>query len=63
MFRFLMNLFNIGKKKADGKQYFREGDTVIIVDSAKGEMIIKSSRRLSEEELFYFFEKYIQRGE
>lgn len=59
MFRFLMNLFNIGKKKVDGKQYFWEGDTEIIVDMASRELTVKTHKRLSDEEIIGYFKKYI----
>lgn len=59
MFRFLMNLFNIGKKKADGKEHFWEGETEVIVDKSNRELIVKTKRRLTEDEIIGYFQKYI----
>lgn len=59
MFRFLMNLFNIGKKKADEKEHFWEGRTEIIVDKINNELTIKTTKSLSENEIIEYFKKYI----
>lgn len=54
-----MNLFNIGKKKKDDKEHYYESNMEIIVDKKCGRMTIATDRRLSEEELEYYFRKYV----
>ena len=62
MLRFLINLFNLGKKRirlygAEGK--YQDGDMEIIVDKEQGTMTVKTSRRLSENEIIELFTKYV----
>lgn len=58
MLRFLINLFNIGKKRINKERYV-EGNTEIVVDKLNGEMIIRTSKKLTDEDILYFFKKYI----
>lgn len=58
MFKFLKNLFNLGKKKQNGNTYI-EDDCEIIINKSKGNMVIKTNRVLTDDEIINLFKKYI----
>ncbi len=65
MFKFLMNLFNLGKKKNSGLNTdedvvaYKDNDTEIIVNKNKGSMIVRTSRNLSDKDIIEIFKKYV----
>ncbi len=62
MLRFLINLFNLGKKRIrlyGAEEKYQDGDMEIIVDKEQGTMTVKTSRRLSENEIIELFTKYV----
>lgn len=65
MFKFLKNLFNIGKKKSlnSGSKgdvvAYKDSETEIIVNKDKGSMIVKTSKNLSDNDIIDIFRKYV----
>lgn len=58
MFKFLKNLFNLGKKKQKKNTYV-EGDCEVTIDKSKGTMVVKTHRVLTDDEIINLFRKYI----
>lgn len=53
MFRFLMNLFNLGKNKKE------EDFLEVEVDKENGRMVIKTNRELSPKEIMDILEEHL----